>query len=48
MFIDLSDENLSETHNKKVTTEKGFMFHDLEGKPMMIETIEVTHWTPKQ
>ncbi len=47
MTLDLSDKQLSKTHNLTIKIEKGFMFKDLNGNPMMIPKIEVKHWKPK-
>ncbi len=47
MLLNLSDKQLSKTHNLTTTVEKGFMFKDLNGNPMMIPKIEVKRWTPK-
>lgn len=47
IILDVSEESLSKTHNKSVKIEPGFPFHDLNGKPMLIEKIHVTTWTPK-
>ena len=49
------DTDWSKTHDKHVTTEPGFMFHDLYGKPMWVGNsgqsgteIQVVRWTPKK
>jgi hypothetical protein len=47
-ILDFSDENLSKTHEKHETLEKGFMFHDLNGKPMMMKDFKVIRWIPKK
>lgn len=49
MLLDLSHEKLSQTHDKKEYTDNHtrFMFHDLQGNPMMVENIHITHWAPK-
>jgi len=47
IFLDFSDEILEKCCNKTETIEKGFMFHDLNGNPMMINEFKVIKWTPK-
>jgi hypothetical protein len=46
--LDLSDENLTKTHNKEETVWKaGFWFHDLQGNPLWIENVPIITWKPK-
>jgi hypothetical protein len=48
LFLDFSDENLEKHCDKVETIEKGFMFHDLYGNPMMINDFKVIKYTPKK
>jgi hypothetical protein len=37
MYLDLSEENLLKTHIKTIEIIPPMMFHDLEGKPLMMK-----------
>lgn len=47
ILLDLSEENLLKTHTKTVEIIPPMMFHDLEGKPLMMNESTLTTWTPR-